>query len=37
MGKLSLNPARKRFKEITNWAKIGFCQSPLPYAKVSFL
>jgi hypothetical protein len=22
-------PARTRFKEITNWAKIGFCQSSL--------
>jgi hypothetical protein len=21
----SLSPARTRFKEITNWAKIGFC------------
>jgi hypothetical protein len=25
--KPSLSPARIRFKEITNWAKIGFCQS----------
>jgi IS30 family transposase len=23
--KPSLSPARTRFKEITNWAKIGFC------------
>ncbi|CAC9444295.1 hypothetical protein, partial [uncultured Gammaproteobacteria bacterium] len=27
--KPSLSPARTRFKEITNWAKIGFCQSSL--------
>jgi hypothetical protein len=25
--KPSLSPARTRFKEITHWAKIGFCQS----------
>ncbi|CAC9657338.1 hypothetical protein [uncultured Gammaproteobacteria bacterium] len=33
--KPGLGPVRTRFKEITKWVKIGFCQSSLIYAKVS--
>jgi 23S rRNA (uridine2552-2'-O)-methyltransferase len=29
--------ARTSFKEIINWAKIGFCQSPLFYTKTSII